>query len=104
MPAAKAAPAHSRPLHDALADAAARTRLHAAAQRLGCDPLDMSADGQRFDMPRMLELMRRRGYDVGAPVRPQLQPWIKRGQVAWTVSVGMPGARFTLAFFEPATP
>lgn len=104
MPAVKPAPTRSSPLHDALVDADTKARLRASAQRLGCDPFDISLDGQHFDMPRLIELMRRRGYDVGAPVRPQQQPNIKSGQVMWTVAVGMPGARLTLAFFEPATP
>jgi hypothetical protein len=104
MPAVKTAPTRANPLHDALVDADAKARLQASARSIGCDPIDISADGQHVDMPRMLDLMRRRGYEVGALVRPPHQPHIKAGLVTWTVAVGLPGARLTLAFFEPATP
>jgi len=64
-----------------------------------CTPDQVSEDGKRIHMPRVLQLMRIRGYQVSDPARPQHQP--KRGFTAWIVHVRMPKAEFDIGFYTP---
>jgi hypothetical protein len=84
-------------LSDTLAASGALSRLRAFALATGCDPLELSSDhGQSLNWICVLDVMRRRGYSVGEPVRPQAQP--RRGSTAWTVAIGVKGVRAMLVF------
>ncbi|MGZ9027355.1 MAG: hypothetical protein ACXW2U_08795 [Telluria sp.] len=89
-------------LHQALEDARDLASLRAFCARQHCAIADVSADGVRLDMLRVLDLMRTRGYVVSAPKRPQHQP--KKGSTAWIVSVQTAGAQFDMGFYTPNTP
>ncbi|MET3134975.1 acetolactate synthase regulatory subunit [Oxalobacteraceae bacterium GrIS 1.11] len=72
-------------------------KLRAFADATGCDPLELSADdGKSLDLLRVLDAMRKRGYTVGVPVKPQAPQHC--GHTIWLVTVSMRGARVTLRF------
>jgi hypothetical protein len=90
-------------LHDALVAQEAAARLAALARSAACAPSEISADGKTIDTLMVFELMRKRGYQVDTPVRPQTQ--LKHGMTTWLVHVTLPsGESFTLVFYEPIKP
>ena len=96
--AARSAAPNPNPLSQALADSNAAARLAAFVRATGCSPLDVSSDqGKSLDWLSVLDVMRRRGYTVGEPVRPQAQT--RRGSTAWLVTIGIRAARVTLVFY-----
>ena len=86
-------------LHQALEDARDRDTLASFCRANVCTPAEVSDDGKRLHLPRVLGLMRARGYDVSEPRRPQHQP--KKGLTAWIVHVRMPRAEFDIGFYTP---
>lgn len=100
---ARTAPIGSGHLHNALEDARDRTKLHAFCAAIGCGPADASSDGVRVDMLRVFETMRRRGYTVSQPTRPQAQ--LRKDVTTWLVNVTLPagGPSFVLGFSTPNT-
>ena len=86
-------------ISDALAaSSSAAVRLRSFARATGCDPLDLSSDdGKSLDLGSVIDMMRRRGYQVGDPVRPQAQP--RRGATAWTIAIGVHHVSVTLVFY-----
>ncbi|MDK6079683.1 hypothetical protein [Massilia varians] len=59
----------------------------------------MSDDGQHLSLPRVLQLMRARGYDVSTPTKPQHQPKARQGLTAWVVHIRLPRAEFDIGFY-----
>ena len=91
---------HHNPLSQALAASNAAARLAAFVRATGCNPLDVSSDqGKSLNWLSVLDVMRRRGYTVGEPVRPQAQ--LRRGHTAWLVTIGIRAAGVTLVFYVP---
>lgn len=82
-------------LSQALAASTAAAKLASFCKTTGCDPLDLSADGKSLDLLRVLDAMRKRGYDVGTPVKPQAQQ--VRGHTTWLVTIAVAGVRAVLA-------
>lgn len=64
-----------------------------------CTAADVSSDGRRLDMPRVLQLMRARGYDVSTPIKPQHQPKARQGLTVWIVHIRLPRAEFDIGFY-----
>ncbi|NHZ83571.1 hypothetical protein F2P44_30525 [Massilia sp. CCM 8695] len=68
-----------------------------------CTPDLVSADGVQLDLLMVFALMRRRGYHVSEPRRPQQQ--LNRKATTWLVDVTLPAGTFVqLAFPTPNTP
>ena len=89
-------PTDNSHLSQALAASTAAAKLRSFCKTTGCDPLDLSADGGKsLDLLRVLEAMRKRGYDVGTPVKPQAQ--LTRGHTTWLVTIAVAGVRAVLA-------
>ncbi|MEO7579937.1 MAG: hypothetical protein ABIT83_20195 [Massilia sp.] len=89
-------------LHHALEDARDLKCLHAFCDSLACTSADVSTDGIRLNVVRILDLMRRRGYLVADPVK-RPAPGVK-GQTAWHVVITIPaGPTFALGFCTPDT-
>lgn len=89
-------------LHQALENARDSKILHAFCQEHGCAVVDVSSDGVRVDMLRVLDLMRRRGYTVAEPTRPQSQQ--RKGHTTWLVAIALPnGPHCALGFCTPNT-
>lgn len=84
-------------LHQALEDARDRDALSQFCRAHVCTPAEVSEDGKRLHIPRILQLMRTRGYDVSEPTRPQHQP--KRGLTAWLVHIRMSRVEFDIGFY-----
>lgn len=94
--AARQPPSDNSPLSQVLAASSATAKLSSFCQFTGCDPLDLSADdGKSLDLLRVLEAMRKRGYEVTTPVKPQAQ--LTRGHTTWLVTICIAGARVVLA-------
>ena len=100
---ARTAPIGSGHLHGALEDARDRAKLQAFCHAIGCTAADASSDGVRVDMLRVFEVMRRRGYSVSEPTRPQAQRL--KGATTWLSNVTLPagGPSFVLGFCTPNT-
>jgi hypothetical protein len=64
-----------------------------------CTTDQVSEDGKRLNLPRVLQLMRNRGHQVSDPVRAPLQQ--KRGFTAWLVHIQIPRAEFDIGFYTP---
>lgn len=99
--------AHSAPigtgvLHNALEDARDLANLNGFCQGMHCTAAEVSSDGIRLDILRVIQMMRTRGYQVSDPVRPQAQP--RKGFTVWLINVTLPaGVAFTLGFCTPNT-
>lgn len=102
MKKAIAHPAPAERLSSALAASAGVTRVNQFAHNNGLDPHDISIDGVSICIPRVFDAMRRRGYTIGEPVRPQAQPELARGLVAWTVTIVVAGVSAKLVYYTPA--
>lgn len=89
-------------LHQALEDARNRETLIRFCSAHVCTPTEVSEDGKRLHLPRVLQLMRSRGYHVSEPTRPQHQP--KKGFTAWLVHIRMPRVEFDIGFYTPNAP
>jgi hypothetical protein len=100
---ARTAPIGSGPLHNALEDARDRAKLEAFCLAIGCAPADASSDGVHVDMLRVFDLMRRRGYSVSEPIRPQAQQ--RKDVTTWLANVTLPagGPSLVLGFSTPNT-
>jgi hypothetical protein len=98
----RSTPIGTGPLHHALEDARDLACLHGFCQTHQCAAADVSSDGKRLDILRVFDLMRRRGYSVTQPTRPQTQ--LRKGFTAWLVDVALPaGPSFTLGLYTPNT-
>ena len=84
-------------LHQALEDTRDRLELARFCSAHVCTPDQVSQDGKRLHLPRVLQLMRDRGYQVSDPTPPQHQP--KKGFTAWLVHIRMPRAEFDIGFY-----
>jgi hypothetical protein len=100
---ARTAPIGSGHLHNVLEDARDRAQLAAFCAGVGCTLADASSDGVHVDMLRVFEVMRRRGYSVSQPTRPQAQQ--HTNVTTWLASVTLPagGPSFVLGFSTPNT-
>ena len=93
---AKALPS-SQSLHDTLASANDAAQLARFTRNTGCSAHEVAGADGRLSILQVFEAMRRRGYQVTEPVRPQQQP--RAGFTAWCVSVTLPkGVSFKLAY------
>ncbi|WP_036170387.1 hypothetical protein [Massilia sp. 9096] len=86
-------------LHQALEDERNRIQLAEFCSAHVCTPDQVSNDGKRLYLPRVLQLMRDRGYQVSEPAPAPHQP--KRGFTAWLVHVRIKSAEFDLGFYTP---
>lgn len=86
---ARSTPPGTGELHRALEDSRDRAQLQAFCSAHVCTPAEVSSDGKRLDILRVLDLLRSRGYQVTAPARAQHQP--KHGFTKWLVDVTLPG-------------
>lgn len=67
-----------------------------------CTPDLVSVDGTQLDLPMIFALMRRRGYQVSEPRRPQRQ--LNKAATTWLVDVTLPAGTFAqLAYAIPNT-
>jgi len=90
-------------LHQALENARDQGELARFCSAHVCTPTDVSEDGVRLHLPRVLHLMRSRGYHVCNPIPPQHQP--KKGFTAWLVHIRTPGGiEFDMGFYTPNEP
>jgi hypothetical protein len=98
---ARTTPLGTGHLHQALEDSRDLATLHAFCRAHVCALAEVSSDGKRLDMLRVLDLMRSRGYATSAPARAPHQP--KKGFTTWLVDVVLPdaAARCTLGFHTP---
>ena len=102
--ATRAAPIGAGHLHNALEDSRDLATLQAFCRAIRCAPSYISSDGIHVDMLHLFDFMRRSGYGVSAPTRPQAQ--IRKGATTtWLVAVRLPGngPSFTLGFYVPNT-
>lgn len=67
-----------------------------------CTPADVSEDGTHLHLPSVLQLMRSRGYEVSAPIKPQHQPKARQGLTAWVVHIRIGRVEFDLGFYTPS--
>lgn len=86
-------------LSQVLEDARDRNTLQQFCSAHVCTTDQVSEDGKRLDLPRVLQLMRNRGHQVSDPVRAPHQP--KRGFTAWLVHIQIPRAKFDIGFYTP---
>lgn len=90
----------SQSLHDALASANDAAVLARVARNTGCSIDELSGPDGRLGILQVFDAMRRRGYQVSEPKRPQAQP--RAGFTAWLVTVTLPkGVSFDLAYHTP---
>lgn len=96
----KAALPSSQSLHDTLVSANDAAQLARFTRNSGCAAKELTGPDGRLSILQVFEAMRRRGYHVTEPVRPQQQP--RAGFTAWCVSVTLPkGVSFKLAYHTP---
>jgi hypothetical protein len=100
-PKQAAAPIGTGHLHKALEDSRDHARLDDFCATMDCTAADVSADGIHLDILRVLDVMRGRGYQVSAPLKPPHQP--RRDLTTWLVDVTLPnnGPTLRLAFVTP---
>jgi len=96
---ARTTPLGTGELHQALEEARDRATLANFCSAHVCTPTDVSEDGVRLHLPRVLQLMRNRGYQVADPIRASHQP--KRGFTAWIVHIQISRAEFDIGFYTP---
>lgn len=90
----------SQSLHDTLASANDAAQLDRFTRNTGCTAQEVTGADGRLSILQVFEAMRRRGYQVTEPVRPQQQP--RAGFTAWCVNVTLPkGISFKLAYHTP---
>jgi hypothetical protein len=94
---ARTTPLGTGELHQALETARDRVELARFCSAHVCTPDQVSQDGQRLHLPRVLQLMRDRGYQVSDPKPAPHQP--KRGFTAWLVHIRTPKAEFDIGFY-----
>lgn len=99
---ARTTPLGTGELHQVLEDARDKATLASFCSAHVCTPEEVSTDGKRLHLPRVLQLMRSRGYQVADPVQAPIQP--KRGLTAWIVHVRLPKVEFDLGFYTPDAP
>ena len=100
---ARTTPLGTGELHQALENARDQGELARFCSAHVCTPTEVSEDGVRLHLPRVLQLMRARGYQVSDPIPPQHQP--KKGFTAWLVHIRTPGGiGFDMVFYTPDTP
>jgi hypothetical protein len=99
---ARTTPIGTGELHQVLEDARDRAQLTKFCSAHVCTPTEVSEDGVRLHLPRVLQLMRSRGYQVADPVPAPMQP--KRGLTAWIVRIRMPKVEFDMGFYTPDAP
>ena len=98
----KASLPSSQSLHDTLASANDAAQLDRFTRNTGCAANEVTGADGRLSILQVFEAMRRRGYHVTEPSRPQAQP--RPGFTTWCVNVTVPkGASFTLAYHTPGT-
>jgi hypothetical protein len=98
----KIAPIGTGDLHQALEGARELAALHAFCSAHVCTPAEVSDDSKHLHLPRVLQLMRNRGYQVEDPVPAPHQP--KKGFTAWLVHIRMSKVKFDMAFYTPNAP
>lgn len=86
----------------ALKDACGRDALSRFCSAHVCTPSEVSEDGKRLSFPRVLQLMRTRGYDVSSPTKPQHQPKARQGLTAWVVHIRIQRVKFDVGFYTPS--
>lgn len=97
---AKAALPSSQTLHDTLASANDAAQLSRFASNTNCRTDELAGPDGRLGILQVFAAMRRRGYQVTEPKRPQAQP--RPGFTAWLVTVTLPkGVKFDLAYHTP---
>jgi hypothetical protein len=100
---ARTTPPGTGHLHQALEDSRDRAQLAQFCSAHVCTPAEVSSDGKRIDMLRVLDLMRARGYEISAPARAHHQPI--KGSTKWLAHVRLPtGPSFDMGFYTPNTP
>lgn len=77
-------------LSRALEDARDRDSLHKFCSAHACTVDQVSEDGKRLHLPRVLQLMREHGYQVSNPTLAEHQPKAKQGFTAWLVHIRTP--------------
>jgi hypothetical protein len=100
-PKQAAAPLGTGQLHQALEESQDRSKLKAFCAAVGCTAAEASSDGAHLDILRVLDVMRVRGYQVSAPIKPPHQP--RRDLTTWLVDVILPnnGPALRLGFVTP---
>ena len=98
--AAKATLPNSQSLHDTLASANDAAVLARFARNTGCSTTEVAGPDGRLGILQVFDAMRRRGYRVTEPKRPQSQ--LRAGFTAWLVTVTLPkGVSFDLVYHTP---
>lgn len=82
------APIGTGQLHQALVVQRDLSKLQDFCSEVRCTHAEASADGIHLDILRVLDLMRRRGYQASAPIKAQHQP--RRDLTTWLVDVTLP--------------
>lgn len=95
------APIGTGALHKALVVQRDRSQLQDFCAAVRCTQAQASSDGIHLDILRVLDLMRGRGYQASAPLKPPHQP--RRDLTMWLVDVTLPnnGPCLRLAFVTP---
>jgi hypothetical protein len=100
---ARTTPPSTGELHRTLEEARDQGELSRFCSAHVCTTFEVSKDGKRLHLPRVLQLMRDRGYQVSDPTPPQHQP--KKGFTAWLVHIRTPGGiEFDMGFYTPNEP
>jgi hypothetical protein len=97
--AAHEAPLGTGELHQALTDSRDHAALTEFCSAHVCTPEEVSADGKRLHLPHVLQLMRKRGYQVSEPARSTHQPKAKQGLTAWLVHIRTARVEFDIGFY-----
>lgn len=95
-------PAGTGGLGQALHEACNRDALNRFCSAHVCTSAEVSEDGTHLHLPSVLQLMRARGYEVSAPIKPQHQPKARQGLTAWIVHIRIRHVEFDLAFYAPS--
>lgn len=93
------APVGTGKLSQALHHARDRDDLNRFCSAHVCTPAEVSEDGMHLHLPSVLQLMRTRGYEVSAPIKPQHQPKARQGLTAWVVHIRVRHVEFDVAFY-----
>ena len=98
--AAKATLPSSQSLHDTLTSANDAAALSRFARNTGCSTTEVAGPDGRLGILQAFDAMRRRGYQITEPKRPQAQ--LRTGFTAWLVTVTLPkGVSFDLVYHTP---
>lgn len=95
------APMGTGQLHQALVVQRDLSKLQDFCSAVRCTHAEASADGIHLDILRVLDLMRGRGYQASAPIKPSHQS--RRDLTTWLVDITLPnnGPCLRLAFVTP---